>query len=191
MRTRDEKQALGSLDQLDKILEKDPTRTSAQFNKGNVLLRLCRLQEALLAYDRLIVVDRLDLAAHDHRGVVLRELGRPEQAIESYHRALSLDATHAGVHNNLGIALEDLGCWEDAEKAYLEAVRLDPTAPLYWTNLGQILLLQGRFDAAWLLFEQRLGMRGPGETEARLGLGEVHLAVGDATPRQPRFSIEL
>ena len=60
----------------------------AHRGRGDVLVCLDRVPEALQAYDRAIQHKPNDHAAHRGRGNVLAELGRLPEALQAYNRVI-------------------------------------------------------------------------------------------------------
>jgi predicted TPR repeat methyltransferase len=62
------------------------------FSRGQCLMRLGRLREALAAFDRALAIDPGFAAAWSQRGGLLREMQRLDEAAQCFERALALGA---------------------------------------------------------------------------------------------------
>ena len=69
-------------------------------NRGNVLLDMDRLEDALAAYERGAVLMPDHATAHNNRGLVLGEMGRDEEALAAYETALGHDPEFGLAHWN-------------------------------------------------------------------------------------------
>src|SRR5205085_305442 len=110
-------------------------------NRGNALLGLRRMDEALAAFDRAVALDPANAEAHANRGVALSDLGRPVEAVTAYEAALAIRPDFLEALNGLGIALEALGLEPDHADAH-------------WNRALQ-LLLRGDYAEGWAEYEWR------------------------------------
>jgi len=122
-------------------------------NRGNVLEKLGRNEEALAAYDKALAIDPNDADAHNNRGVVLETLGRNEEALASFDKALAIDPKYAFAHYNRGNVLEKLGRDQEALAAYDKALAIDPNNASAHNNRGVVLGTLGRWTEAKAAFE--------------------------------------
>ncbi|MDD5718993.1 MAG: tetratricopeptide repeat protein [Candidatus Krumholzibacteria bacterium] len=88
---------------------------------GDVLTRQQRLQEALAAFDRTLVLDPRSATAHARRAGLLCQLGLYDEAAKAARAALAIDPDHAEAHGWLGLASahrqDYLGAYSHAVKA--------------------------------------------------------------------------
>ena len=142
-----------------------PDHAGAQFNLGNALGKLGRLEEAAEAYGRATAIRPGEAQIHHAHGVALQALGRPDEAAAAYARVVELAPGAAGGYRNLGLALEEAGRLEAAEAAYRAALVREPGWTLAHGNLANLLMGRGEMAAlvaacdAWLAAQ-------PGEIEA-------------------------
>lgn len=83
-----------------------PLRFEAVFNLGAALMRGCKYDESLVAFDRavnLAPASHKAIAVH-HLGLVLDDLGRTNDALAAYAEALRLDPESLTVHQSIAIA---------------------------------------------------------------------------------------
>jgi len=87
-----------------------PDNAVVEFDRGNALYKLQRLDEAREAYHRVADLDRGDLQEKDYYnlGNAMAELGQPKDAIAAYRKALLLDPKDDLARHNLEVVLRDL-----------------------------------------------------------------------------------
>ena len=117
-------------------------------NRGLVLAKLGRFEEALVAFDRSIEVDQNYADAHYNRGRVLEELFRYEDALLAYKRSIALDPNLADVHHHCGDVLRVLGRYPEALKALKQAIEIEPGDPSAHISLYHILSDMGQGQEA-------------------------------------------
>ena len=105
-------------------------------------------EEALVAFERAILLVPENGSARVNQGFVLNELGRHEEALGALDRAVALAPDNGAAHNNRGSALNDLGRHEEALSALdrAEELGLDHPAPRYHRAAAYIGL--GRYEEA-------------------------------------------
>jgi tetratricopeptide (TPR) repeat protein len=87
-----------------------PENAVVEFDRGNALYKLQRLDEAREAYHRVADLDRGDLQEKDYYnlGNALAELNQPKDAIAAYRKALLLDPRDDLARHNLEVVLRNL-----------------------------------------------------------------------------------
>jgi len=146
-------------------------------NLGVAFKELGRLDEAVAAYDRAIVLGG-GATTQSNLGVALAELGRIEPARDAHAKALALQPDSAAVQSNLGafhVLVRDL---EQAEAALRQAIRLDPAAVDAHVKLGAVLFESGRPAEAAACLRHAVTLA-PRHAEAHSFLGMALLAQGD------------
>jgi hypothetical protein len=146
-------EALASLDQAVAI---DPSDAVAQCNRGNVLQDLGRLEEALTGFDRAIALQPGLVEAHLNRGNALARLHRLEEGLQCLDGVLEVQPQHATAHSNRGTMLQELRRLDDAIAAYDRAIEIQPNLAVAKFNKALALLLTGRFEEGWPLYESRV-----------------------------------
>jgi len=94
-------------------------------------------------------------------GNILRQRGAIEESVAAYQRALEIQPDNWEARINLAVSWRDLGALDHAEACLRQALEQRPDSPEAQFNLSQILLLQGRFAAAWPYYEARLRAPSP------------------------------
>ncbi|HVM32658.1 MAG TPA: tetratricopeptide repeat protein [bacterium] len=136
-------------------LRVNPGQAEALANQGALYLRARQPLRALENFNRAVDLRPGDPDALNNRGNALRALGRPGEALADYDRALALRPGHPDSLNNRGIALQELGRVSEALAEYDKAIAGRPDFAFAYWNKSQALLLDGRFEEGWRLFEWR------------------------------------
>ncbi|HID26577.1 MAG TPA: tetratricopeptide repeat protein, partial [Methanosarcinales archaeon] len=77
-------------------------------NKGNALINLDRIEDAIECYNKALELNEKDIIAWNNKGNALNLLGKKEQAIECYKKALKIDPNYSSAKKNLELAKENL-----------------------------------------------------------------------------------
>ena len=137
---------------------------------GNVLHSAGRYEEAAEQF-RQSIAAYPTAEGHTFLGWSLGELGRLEDAIAECKKAISLDSDYGNPYNDIGVYLIQLGRPDEAVAWLQKAI----TAKRYCcyefahSNLGRVLLSQGKIDEAKRSFERAL-LHNSGYVPAILGL---------------------
>ena len=140
----------------EKALALDPQYVEACYNRANGLRAINKLKDALEAYDRVLRLRPRYLKAINNLGSTLHELGRFKEALIHFDRVLSLEPFFTDALHNRGISLQETKLFSAALASYAEAGRQDPQRHGARWNQSHLLLLLGRFDEGWPLYESRL-----------------------------------
>ena len=127
------------------------------WRNGNVLHLAGRYEQAAELFQQSI--DAYPTAeGHTFLGWSLSELGRIEDAIAECKKAISLDADYGNPYNDIGAYLIQLGRSEEAVPWLHKAIiaRRYCCYEFAHSNLGRVLLSQGKIDAAKRSFERAL-----------------------------------
>jgi tetratricopeptide (TPR) repeat protein len=150
----------------------DVTRDNwlAHNNLGVTLVRLGRLQEAIVQLEQALRIQPDFAEAHNNLGSALAPGGRLTEAMGHWERTLQLKPDFAEAHNNLGLALVRLRRLQEAIGHYEQALRIKPDYAEAHYNLGSALAQAGKFDGAIGHYEQALRIQ-PDFAEAHNNLG--------------------
>lgn len=132
-----------------------PKFIQAIINRGNVQKLLGRFHDAVTDYDRVIAIRPNYAEAWSNRGVALQRMGQIEQALESFGQAVAVRPEYAEAWYNRGRALHDLHRLEAAVQSYDQAITIRPDYPDAVFNKAITLLLNGKFEEGWPLYEWR------------------------------------
>ena len=130
------------------IIKKYPNNHFGWKVLGAIFNQTERLQEALIADQKVIAMAPLDPEAHNNLGNTLKALERPEEAEACYKKALEIKPDFAEAHYNLGIAQQALGKQEEAILSFQNAVSLNHNLPDAYSNLGLLLMHKGELVSA-------------------------------------------
>ena len=117
-----------------------------------------KLREAVLEYERALVINPRHYKSYNNLGGVYYKLGRVELAIESYKKALAIDPRYVKVYNNMGIALFRLEREDEAIETFNKAIALDAHNIESYNNLGIVYKSVGEVEKARETFERALAM---------------------------------
>lgn len=98
-------------------------------NVGNSELAAGRLDEAILNYQRAILLEPTLAEAHHNLGVALRKQGRLPEALMAFEAAIRAEPILPDAHFNRGVTLRRLGRDAEAEEALRRALELRPDYP--------------------------------------------------------------
>ncbi len=112
-------------------------------------LEAVSLEEADLAYGRVLDLDPDHPEALLNRGRLLHESGDLHAAEIAYRRSIQARPANALGYFNLGVVLEDVGRATDAAEAYRTALELDPALAEVHFNLARLLESMGEVREAF------------------------------------------
>ena len=107
--------------------------------EGNTLREANHYEEALLAYERAIQLNRNYTVAYYYKGAVLYYLRRYEEALLAYERAIRLNPDYANTYIGKGLVLAKLNRYDAALATYEQAIQRDPTKHRAHHSKGQAL----------------------------------------------------
>ena len=139
----------------DRALALDPNSAIAHNNRGTALGTLQRSAEALASHDRALALDPDSAAAHNNRGTALGLLNRLEEGLESLDRAIALQPDLVQAYINRGNLLADLKRYDAASASFDHAIALDPDSADAHFGKSLALLVRGRFQEGWPIYEWR------------------------------------
>src|SRR5271157_2847454 len=93
------------------------------------------------------------------RGLDAQYKGKLEEAIEHYQGALKIAPDYYPAHNNLGALYLGKSDFKAAEAEFRESVRLDQNEAQAYFNLGNVLMLTGRYSESKAVVEAGLQRR--------------------------------
>jgi tetratricopeptide (TPR) repeat protein len=160
-------------------LKINPFNPNVYNNLGNALRELNLFEDALQCYE-IAISQKADYAhAHNNRGLTLKDLGKFDEALKSYSKAIQLDKDYAEPHNNIGNIYADQKRVDLALEQYNKAIEINPKyANAYW-NKSLLLLMMGKYQEGWKLYEWRWEAQGTKykrNLSGRLWLGDENIA---------------
>jgi protein O-GlcNAc transferase len=133
---------------LSSALKLNPNDASAQFNHGNVLLRLERYDEAYAALGRALIQNPSLAEAALNRGNIQMLRKRYAEAIASFEDAIRINPNYAEAYCNRGNALEELRRFDEALDSYSKALALSPQNAEIQASRANVLYRLSRLDEA-------------------------------------------
>ena len=185
---------------LDKLLAVTPGDAIAWFKKGNSILGLGRVEEAIRCYDCAIVnshqtnqvwrfsggatkaainavpAEQIIVEAWNSKGLALKAVGRHDDAIQSYIAALKIDPKRADIWCNHGSILFATGRAKEALASFDKAVELEPDDKKAWCNRGVALKALGRLGEAIKCYDKALQID-PTDVKTFLNKGNAFAAL--------------
>jgi len=146
-------------------------------NLGLALLAQNRIQEAVAAYRRALMLQPNYFEAHNNLGIALQAQGNLDEAVASFERAIAHKPDYAEAHSNLGHALKKQRKFEEAVTSCKRAVALKPDFAEAHGNLGLVRLAQHKFEEAVASYTQAVALK-PDYPEAHCNLGNALSSQG-------------
>jgi predicted TPR repeat methyltransferase len=135
-----------------------PDHPDALNNRGNILKKLGRLDEAERDYRRTLELRPGDPNTRNNLGTIQRERGDLAGAIATYREVIAAKPDHVPAWQNLGNTLGDLNRTQEALDAHYEAMRLAPQSADSYRYLGRILYAEGRLAEATDVYRRWLAI---------------------------------
>lgn len=93
--------------------------------------------------------------SHYYLARYYQDRGNHREAVLEFEKTLAIDPGHAKAQNAMGVSYDFLKQFERAAACYQAALKLDPdSAIIYNNNIGQSLLLQGKYNLAIEAFKK-------------------------------------
>lgn len=145
-------QALEFLDQALRLVATEP---SAWVNRGVVLNKLGRAQDALASYRRAVEVAPEFAPAWFNLGTQQKELLDFDEAVRCLRRCVEVDPRYAAAHFNLANTLHNLKRFDEAIAQFDRAIELGPDDGEARKNRSFARLMVGDFSGGFEDFEWR------------------------------------
>ena len=162
---------------LTKSLTIDHSNASVHINRGNVLIELNRLEEALQSFICAIQFESSNYLAYFNCGVVLQGLKRFEEAITAYDQAINFKIDYAEAYSNRGIVLQEIKRFDEALVSYDQALNIIPNYAEAYSNRGIVLRLLKRFEVGLENFNKAIELNW-NNAEAHFNRGIVLSELG-------------
>ena len=127
------------------------------YNRGGVLLRLRRAEEAVTESRKAVELAPGQARYRINLGVALNLAGRHEEAVDLYEEMIRGGAGSADAWNNLGVNLMALRRYPEAAEAFRKALGFDPASASCHANLAQATEAAGDLAAAEAEYRAALG----------------------------------
>jgi tetratricopeptide (TPR) repeat protein len=150
----------------------EPQNPSAWIERGNLLSKLAKHDEATEAYRAGTQVAPADGLVWYNLGRALFRTGQRDEAIKAYREAARLGPESSRASNNLGAIFLSLEREDEARQAFEDAIRYNPENGRAWGNLGLLLAQQGDREGAIRHLREALKLR-PERTDLSIALLEL------------------
>lgn len=122
-----EKSLEAQLEEIDRLIEREPTKSGYYVMKADTLMKLGEDQQALLWYDRAMELDAPNTYRYCRKGDVLARLERSGEAMECYEKVISLEPDDIFGYIHKASLLEQLGREEEALALYDAFITAHPS----------------------------------------------------------------
>lgn len=155
------------------------------FDRGSVWLEKDDLDKAISDFGKAILLDPKDPDAYLHRGIALKIKGDLDKAIQDYNKAIELKPD-AVTYSNRGNAWLKKGDLTKALADYDKAAGLDPKYPHTYYNRGQLQIRLGNLVAALADMNKAIELD-QNDAEALAARGDIHKRMGDMAKADADF----
>jgi tetratricopeptide (TPR) repeat protein len=125
-----------------------------RYDKGIGLIEQIKYQEAIEAFDKVILRNPNYHKAYNNKGLALIRLGKYQEALDTCDKGISINPNLAELYINKGIALINLGEYQEAIENCDKAISLKPDLALAYYNKGIGLAFLGKKDKALEVLHQ-------------------------------------
>ena len=164
----------------DKVLAKDPSNSSALYNKALALHRSGDFKGAQATYEAALKANPDDLDAALNLGAVKKEVGDNKAAIALYKKVLAKDEFNPMVLNNLAALYRAEGKYDDAVKTIRKLLMRDKDNVDAYKNLALVYFDQKKYKLTQTILDNALAMakkQNRTEPDIYVNLGRMYLAT--------------
>ncbi len=154
-------------------------------SQGYILLDQYKYEDALVAFDNALDINKSYAAAWRGKGSALNDMGNYSEALQAYDEALELNPEYVGAWRGRASALHGMGNYSQALQAYDKAIELDPSDGIALNGKAWLLYKRGQYNesaeyAARAIEIQAEDLSATLDTEgmALAGLGKYEEALG-------------
>jgi len=172
-------------EELAKILpdsdEKKATLGNVYFERGLLLARQKKWQEAIESFNQSLDQETAAPASHYNLGICLEKTGQTDQARSEYEEALRLQPSLITARANLGRLLAREKNWQQAEIQFQKVVDARPKDVNNTYNLGVSLAMQQKWKQATMQFNRALELE-PNFSQAKQYLERIRVKTLSKDP---------
>ena len=121
---KNNKEYLSAFELISKAITINPNVSAADFNLGNVLKKLNKINDAITSYDKAIHI-KPDHELYFLKGIALYELKKFDDALISYNESIKLKPDSFSAYCNRGLVLVELNKIEDGIADYDKAIQIN------------------------------------------------------------------
>ena len=145
----------GSVLDFSAALKIQPLSFEALNNRGIALYQAGESSQAIQDFDAAIAIKSDCSQAHFNRGLAHKLLGHTSAALDDYARSIELDANNFRSYNNRAMLFRDMKKFEKAINDLDKCLSIRPDFAEAMWNKALTLLLMGKYDVGWKLYESR------------------------------------
>ena len=149
-----------------------------EFERGNFLMGLKEIEEAIKAYSDVIELNPHYSAAYNNRGVIYANRGEYNLAITDFSKAIELNPRDFFAYNNRGNTYNDIGEFNKAIDDFNNAIYLKSDYSNAYNNRGNVYVKKHDFDQAIKDFNTAIQLD-PGFAGAYNSRGTAYHEKGD------------
>lgn len=185
-----------AIEYFDKAIEIEPNFADALYSKGNALYDLCKYEDAILCFDKVIEITQPELTtkkaqqlvdatkndlagAWGNKGLALAKLGKFQEAITCFDKSIEINPKDEKSWTNKGVVLAELGKYQEAVACYNKVIEINPKSTLVWNNKGYALYKSGMYEEAITCYDEAIGIDSQ-FAEAWYNKGVVLSKIGNA-----------
>lgn len=173
---------------LERVANERAWHHGAQFNLGQVYMRLGREEEAKVFFARADSAQQVQQEINEAQNAInrepdnlehwitlatlLRRTGQLDRAVEAYKNAVTLEPWNLHLQSNLALLIMQTGDQAGAIRRFRAILTLDSTLADIWLNLGVAYANSGQKQDAQASWEKTLQLH-PGHPTARAYLARV------------------
>tara|TARA_Y100000590_G_scaffold414676_1_gene511791 strand:+ start:3622 stop:5910 length:2289 start_codon:yes stop_codon:yes gene_type:complete len=169
----------GQLVCLSKILKIKGNNPSALFNKGTILLKLEKYEDAIDAFNEKMLSVTTDADTYYNKAIAHNELKQWDEAVYAAKKAREINPKLVDAWRLEGSALDDLEKYEDAIACFDKAIELEPNHAIAWRHKG-ITLTNGleKHEEALECFDKAREID-PDEKKVYLNIANTYQEIRD------------
>jgi tetratricopeptide (TPR) repeat protein len=129
-------------------------------------------------YEKLVSLYPNDERAHNLlAGFYFGQLD-DQKAIDEYNKAVSINSNYSPTYNSLGYAYRRAENYAESEKAFQKYITLLPDDPNPYDSYAELLLKEGKFDAAIENYQKALS-HNPNFVSSKVGIAVAYMYKGN------------
>ena len=137
----------------------DSYTLSDLIQKGGEMLNTSRYEEALVSFDRALMIDSMSVDALNGKGLVLNQLGKYEEAITWFDKTLEINPDFTNALYNKGVTMSNLGKYEEAITWFDKTLEINPHFVDAMYNKADALGELGKYEEALVWTDKALTLK--------------------------------
>jgi tetratricopeptide (TPR) repeat protein len=137
----------------------DSSTLSDLIQKGGEMLNTSRYEEALVSFDRALMIDSMSVDAQNGKGLVLNQLGKYDEAITWFDKTLEINPDFTNALYNKGVTLSNLGKYDEAITWFDKTLEINPYFVDAMYNKADALGELGKYEEALVWTEKALTLK--------------------------------